>query len=80
MFGDALCFARMNGTSIFKRVMRIMKEDRALPGLPPEGMECKLWREAESEGVQRRKHGPALTHDSIALAVQPHSSLVPGAY
>lgn len=34
MFEDALCFARMNGTSIFKRVMRIMKEDKGPPGLP----------------------------------------------
>jgi hypothetical protein len=51
MFEDALCFARMNGTSIFKRLMHIMKEDKVLPGLPPEEMECKLCREAEPEGV-----------------------------
>lgn len=43
MFEDALCFARMNGTSISKRLMHIMEEDKALTGLPPEGMECKPW-------------------------------------
>lgn len=52
MCEDALCFARMNDTSIFKGLMHIMKEDKVLTGLPPEGMDVSLWR---AEGVAEQK-------------------------
>lgn len=49
--------------------MHIMKEDKVLPGLPPEEMEWKLCREAGPEGAH------PLHTTLIALPMQPHKPL-----